>query len=774
MRFWSHVLSTAIVVIAIAVSSFAQDAEGPDYTVWDRVALRAEGAVEAGRASDQALNNLREEVVGWRGSFQAQLSANQARLSTIRGQIESLGPAPEEGATEAQEIAERRAALSEQERRLSTPRRTAEEAFSRADGIISEIDDIIRARQTDKLLNAGPWPINPVHWPDAFDDLKDTFRATNSGVRNAFQTPTRLQTTRDNLPLIIGLTIAALILLGRSRKWIERLVARVTRQDSQRATHVAGFFVSLGMIVFPVIGAFALIIALQVSELYGPRGEIIVDALIPMTLIIAFGRWYSSRIFAKSDATGSPVGLTPLGRREGRVYTNTAACIYAIHYLLERMSAYENYSQETNAVLGFPLVVLSGIVLFATGQLLLRHDADISSQPTDANYRHQFIRALGRAALVIGLIAPALAAVGYAAAAQTLAYPALMTLALIGTISLLQDIIRKIYAILIPGDGGEDGLIPTLLSFLLLISALPIFAIIWGTRVTDLTELWAQARAGISIGGTTISPSAFFTLMFVFLVGYFLTRALQSTLRTTVLPKTRIDTGGQTAIVSGLGYVGIFLSAIVAISTAGLDLSSLAIVAGALSVGIGFGLQTIVSNFVSGIILLIERPIAEGDWIEVSGVHGNVRKVSVRSTRIETFDRTDVIIPNSDLITGTVTNYTRGNTIGRLIVTVGVAYGTDTKRVAGILMEIAQAHPMVLANPQPSVVFASFGASSLDFEIRMILRDVNFMLSVKNDIHHSIAERFVDEGIEIPFAQTDIWLRNPETLQKPDPAGDDR
>lgn len=738
----------------------------PDYSVWQTVASRAEAAVETALASDAALDTLRGEIAVWRQRFQSQLNTNDSRLQTLRDQIAALGTAPEDGAEEASEIAERRAELNAQLERLSTPRRTAEEAFSRANGVIAEIDEILRKRQADALLNMGPWPVNPSNWTDALRHVSESVVAIFNGVQQAWHNPARRDTARDNLPLVIILLAVGTVLLARSRFWSEFLAVRIQRGAAHSGAGVAGFIVSLGQIILPMLGLFAILRAISATQLYGPRGQLLLDSLEPVGLILFFSLWLASRFFPRSDTLLAPMALPAQRRTEGRIYTFILGLTFALSELLRAFIDFDRYDAAANAVLNFPLILLASLVLIRMGWLLRRTVRERDADPTnERDVTFRFVALLGRAVIMVGLAAPILAALGYGTAAKALTYPTIMTLALFGTIALLQGLVRQIYAALRPGEGAGESLIPTLIGFLLIILSLPVLALIWGARITDLTEVWNRLRGGLTVGEMTISPGSFFTLVVVFVLGFLMTRGVQGALRTSVLPKTRIDPGGQTAIISGVGYVGIFLAALVSITSAGIDLSSLAIVAGALSVGIGFGLQTIVSNFVSGIILLIERPISEGDWIEVGGQMGYVRSISVRSTRIETFDRTDVIVPNADLISGTVTNYTRGNTVGRVIIPVGVAYGTDTRRVEGILQEIANAHPMALANPAPMILFSGFGADSLDFEVRMILRDVNWSLSVRNEINHQIAARFIEEGIEIPFAQRDVWLRNPEALQ---------
>jgi len=737
------------------------------YQSWLVTAERAERVIDASRASTASLEKLRLEIVGYRENFARTREQNSDRIQTLQSQLQALGPAPDSG-VEPSDIAKLRASLNEQMDAMRVPRVVSEEAHNRANGLISEIDRIIRVRQTRRLLARGPSPLVPAYWPVAWGDFWSALNSLVNETAQNWQAEATRARVRQDLPAILALFGLGVLLLVLGRRWAERL-GEFLRRFGGRGSGVWGFVVSLARIVLPLVGTVFLVRAVTMTGVLGLRGTLIAESVPYWALILLVFSWLSDQLYAEYRN----INLMPAPRhRRGEmiIYVKLLGVALVLHDVVGLYDQIENISDASRAVVDFPIIVSAALLLFRLQRLGLSAEqpADSDDQPRRRSRSVQgFVASIRRGAVFLALISPILAGLGYGAAAEAIVYPVILTLAVISIVLILQRFFSDLYAWLMSrGDeiASRDTLFSVLVGFALALASVPVIALVWGARLADITEMWSTFLEGFQLGDARISPTAFVTFALVFGVGYSITKLLQSGLRTSLLPKTTINPGGQNAIVAFTGYIGIFLAALVAVSSAGLDLSSVAIVAGALSVGIGFGLQTIVSNFVSGIILLIERPIAKGDWIEVGGFAGYVRDISVRSTRIETFDRADVIVPNSDLIAGTVTNYTRGKTIGRVIVPVGVGYGTDTREVEKILLEVANGHPMVLAKPPPSVVFQGFGADALDFEIRAILRDVNWVLSVKSDMNHEIAKRFGEAGIEIPFAQRDIWLRNPEAL----------
>ena len=760
-------------LVLAPVATHAQESTTIDYTAWESDAARAEDTLQAARASNQVFEQLRGTVADWRTRFTAAQSANQSRIETLKGQISALGAAPAEGETEAPEIATRRKELNDQLVRLQAPGLAAVEAYSRADGIIREIDKVIRDRQADALLKLWPSPANPINWPAGLAVLTQGMKTLWDETEGAWDNEDRRKSLRDNLPAILLFVVIAGILLVRGPGFIERLAGRLRIGGTDAGRRLIASFVSLGQVAVPVGGMYLLVQAVDVSGMTGQRSGALIGAFPSAALAFYAARWLGGWLFPApgriSDGDRGHIQLSTHAA-EARFHTNMIGLLLASEVM--RLSFVTDVrpplSQAAQSVWAAPLLLVVALFLFRLG-LLLRHAVSAQSdEGEEKKFRDRMRGLVGTAVVVVSVLGPLLAVIGYVNAANAIVWPTVLSLGLSGLLIVFRRLVGDGYAVLTrrreDAQGAQDSLVPVLIGFLLILAALPAYALIWGARTSDLAEVWTRFRAGVTIGGTTISPTVFLSFVVIFAIGYMVTRMVQGALRSSVLPKTKLDKGGQNAIASGTGYLGIFLAAIIAITAAGIDLSSLAIVAGALSVGIGFGLQNIVSNFVSGIILLIERPVSEGDWIEVGGQMGIVKSISVRSTRIETFDRTDVIVPNADLVSGVVTNWTRGNLTGRLIVPVGVAYGTDTKRVSDILHEIAEAHPLVVVNPPPNVFFVSFGADSLNFEIRAILRDVNFKLATQSDMNHEIAKRFAAEGIEIPFAQRDIWIKNPEAL----------
>ncbi len=295
---------------------------------------------------------------------------------------------------------------------------------------------------------------------------------------------------------------------------------------------------------------------------------------------------------------------------------------------------------------------------------------------------------------------------------------------------------------------------------------------IWDPTGTILGTLSSYARDGIPIGGIRIVPTNIvggiiaFTVLLAF-TGWIKRWIDKRWLRQIISS----DRGARDALVTIVGYTGFTISLLVGLSIAGINITGLAVVAGALSVGIGFGLQSIANNFVSGIILLFERPIKAGDFVTVGDVEGFVKKISIRATEIETLDNQDMLVPNSELISGRVTNWVLHNPYGRLRIRVGVAYGSDINKVKDILEAVSHENKSVITDGRvspPKALFMGFGDSALEFELRVRIFDIKKRYDVVSELNFKIDEEFQKNRIIIPFPQRDIHIKDwsPESKEK--------
>lgn len=284
----------------------------------------------------------------------------------------------------------------------------------------------------------------------------------------------------------------------------------------------------------------------------------------------------------------------------------------------------------------------------------------------------------------------------------------------------------------------------------------------WGLSNEQQEKLGSSLVDGFNIGGLIIAPARIVLGVFIFACGWTLVSWIKMQLEKRWLKNAGLSLSAQETLTTMTGYIGFALALIIGLSVGGFSFSNLAVIAGALSVGIGFGLQNIVNNFVSGLIILFERPVKRGDWISIGSTEGYVQKISVRSTLIQTFDRSDVIVPNSELISNQVTNMMLNDNFGRLIVPVGVAYGSDTDLVRTILLDIAAANDQVVTDgstPKPQVLFLEFGESSLNFELRCHLVNIDRRLVVKSEINYEIDREFRNHNISMPFPQRDLYIK---------------
>ena len=288
-------------------------------------------------------------------------------------------------------------------------------------------------------------------------------------------------------------------------------------------------------------------------------------------------------------------------------------------------------------------------------------------------------------------------------------------------------------------------------------------SMIWGVYDNLGGATKGLLALGVNLGSQRITVGLLLGVGGIVYGSFFISWILQTLLVDEALFKQRVEKGVRLSIARLVNYAVLLIGFLLALSTLGFEISKITILLSALGVGIGFGLQGIVNNFVSGLILLFERPVRVGDTIEIGGTYSEIKNIGIRATTVQTFDLADRIIPNADLISNEVTNWTLTNRQVRLIIPVGVAYGSDVDRVTETLLNCAKTNPKVAKRPEPKVRFLNFGDSTLDFELRVFVPDFDLRIEVRDMLHRQIDRCFRDANIEIAFPQRDVHMRGVDT-----------
>ena len=761
------------VVIATTSVSFSQTDQAPQFDpeAVTALATRAEEVMSAAQASDAALQELRSQLSKARTEVLNTEAARKERADALQSQIEALGPPPEEGMSESEEAAARRTELDKQLAEARSLQGIAKESYERVNTLIGNIDQELRLRQSKVLLSLGPSPVPPAAIAEAGASLAEYYRELKFEVASAWGEAANQTVRKNNLPAIIALFVLGLAFMFPARIWLVRIWDRGSARERRAVDGLFRFVISLLVLIAPLVGLVMIVRGIYLAQIVTFRGVFFVQTLPQAGLAFFAAAWLSRNLLPVTTEDRPLSVMAGWPGRSGRRTIILLGIVLAFKVLLDAVAEGQKWSESAYIVLLLPLTVLGGAGLLRIAYRLWTSDFSKTSEGEKRSLAERISRWISYACLVGGIFGPLVAVIGYSRLGSLVVFSSLKTLALIATLLVVFNLLVELGGIFgsrskkpqKEEEVADSGFLYKLaLAFVLAFVAIPLMALIWGVSPGELGEIWLALREGISFGGTRISISEFLAFVLIFFLGYTLTRLIQGGLRSVVLPNTRLDKGAQNALVTGAGYVGLFLAVLIAVVSTGLDLTSLTIVAGALSVGIGFGLQTIVSNFVSGIILLIERPIKEGDWIEVGQYSGFVEKISVRSTTIDTFDRATVIVPNADLIAGTVVNWTLQSMNGRVKVPVGVSYDSDPEQVRELLLKIARDHPQTLAKPEPQVMFMGFGADSMDFELRAILRDVTLVALTHSEMNFEIVRVFRENNIEIPFAQRDVRIKNAE------------
>ncbi|HET7714710.1 MAG TPA: DUF3772 domain-containing protein [Bauldia sp.] len=777
---WAAAVSLFLALLAAPFGALAQNTVADGQAMidgWRATLAQTEAALQRDGLTLDDLDEQRDKVLSVLLAARAFKAELDPRIADLDAQLKAIAPPPEEGETPpplppaVQEVHDQ---LNAEFQALTGLSGQVGVVIVQAGQIIEALAARRDAFFTARLFDRSESVLSPALWRNVVGGVPALLSGVGRIVSAWIDRIAASSNAAVVLLLLAALVVIAIVLVVRFAfvRWAHAWTAAQSPTPERKVLMATAVVVA--DIAIPVLILFGLRMLFAQLGLLPPGIAVIFDGVITSVAVYAV-------------ITGMARALAAPGRPEwriGGIADDTARRAYGIIALAGFFLALGPLIDHLGRVAAMPpawAVGLGGILavptallaLYAT-RVLVEGRERLSEAESQRAARWRILTPIAAVAAIVTIVA---AVVGYLAFARfmieqiawvwvvagiyvitsglaDLAINFLLSPGRVGGIQLgrtfgLSDVTVERLGVVL---GGLARIVLFLLAAVMVLAP-------WGFDSATLVERIAGLYYGIEIGSIRITFASIVVALVIFAGVILLSRIFQRWLEHRFLPTTTIDPGLKNSIQIAAGYIGIFLAAILAMGYAGIDLGNIALVAGALSVGIGFGLQSIVNNFVSGLILLAERPIRAGDWIQVGADEGTVKKISVRATEIETFDRASVIIPNSSLISGVVKNWYLRDNSGRTMVTVGVGHRSDPDQVKAILLDVADQHELVLKFPKPIVAFSDFGDSALVFQLYVYLASISTGLTVRSDLRFAILKRLREAGIEIPYPQRDIHLR---------------
>ena len=738
--------------------------------------LRAtQNAVQAlDQPSDDELIRQRGKLGSLRTAANAGIEKIKGPLADITSQVAELGALPTDGQQEAPAIAEQRQTLNAQMARLTTVQKQYTLLSLGAEQAEARLAATQREQFLQRIFQSGRSILDPRLWIETVTNTSLLWQKVSEQFRLGLAfagSGISLQSLWIFPAGILGLW--SLVSLGLPRLWSRTAFGRLiqTLPEGQSESGLLRLWrVLWGMLklmLYLFAGMLLLAIALNAAGLVNPQtiplGGAIVAAFEPA--IIEGGlAWL---VLSPTHSERRLVAVDGRSARSLTLIIFLAALIYGHGAQISTLAASFNLPVSLtvgqSAFTALALIILLGLAL-----VIVRRQAAAGLAGGEVSYYLTWFMQLAPILWLLLAVAALALVFGFIALSYFIAGNLLdsaMLLVFFGVAhafcealaTAISDPATDAGRIARRATGWGEGAISrlvlifrTLTDILLAVSAIMALVALWTVVLFNFGSVLSAATQGIKLGNFTLSPGTLAAALLMLAIGIIATRYITRWLDRRVLAQTHLDAGVQNSLRAGASYAGYILAATIALSAAGVEFSNLAIVAGALGVGIGFGLQSIVNNFVSGLILLAERPVRVGDWVALPAGEGIVKKINVRSTEIETFDNCTIIVPNSNLITEAVRNWTHRDSVGRFTVNVSVNHGTKAEDIAQTLLKLAQNHPKVMRHPAPTVHLSQITPAALVFDLRGHTRDVFEGANVSSDLRLSITQAFSKAQLQIP------------------------